>query len=130
MLSTGATLSLGEWLRGLWNYYWQYTRTRTGTHGAATAALTAFGLLAYFHRAFVIVAIISYIFPPVYLYMTDEDARSERLGTRERDTDPDDSDTDTDTDSDDSDTDTDSDGVDADADADADGADADADADG
>lgn len=138
MLFTGITLSLGVWFRGLWNYYWQYTRTRTGTHAATTAALTGFRLLAYFHRAFVVVAILSYIIPPAYLYMTEDEGERNRFATGDYDTgsnepkidsdiktDEPNADSDSDSDSDDADTDTDSDGDDADADAD--GADADAD---
>jgi hypothetical protein len=120
-------------LRRWWNYYRRYTKRRTGIHAAATAALTGFGLLAYFERWFVAVAIVSYLLPPIYLYLTgdDLDDGDERAATRaDRDArrsaagDADG----IDADSDGRDRDTDTDGIDADADAD--GIDADADADG
>jgi hypothetical protein len=55
-----------QWLRGLWVYYRAYTHT--AVHAAATAALTAFGLLIFVNRFFAIVAIASYLFPPIILY--------------------------------------------------------------
>ncbi|WP_227380778.1 hypothetical protein [Haladaptatus halobius] len=148
-----------EWFRGLWEYYWVYVRTHSGIHAAATAALTGLGLLAYFNRWFIVLALASYVLPPVYLYLTTDESE-DKLESKEtsnqrtnpafdggstdtdsdsdgRDTDTDSDGTDTDTDSDNGDTDSDSDGADsdsdsdgADSDADADGADADADADG
>ena len=131
--------STGRLRRG-WNYYRRYTKRRTGIHAAATAALTAFGLLAYFERGFVFVAIAAYLLPPIYLYLTGDDlAGDERTETRaDRDTrnsavgdadaDADGTDSDADTDSDGVDTDTDSDG--SDTDTDSDGADTDSDSDG
>ena len=129
-------------LRRWWDYYRRYTKRRTGIHAAATAALTGFGLLAYFERWFVAVAIVSYLLPPIYLYLTgdDLDDGDERATTRaDRDarrSAAGDTDTDgIDADSDGRDRDTDTDGIDTDADTngidtDADGIDADADADG
>jgi hypothetical protein len=137
-----------ERLRRGWDYYRRYTRQRTGVHAAATAALTGLGLLAYFERWFVAVAIVAYLLPPVYLYLSgddltdhnqssenDEDTAAERSAVRNADADADGLDRDFDADGtavdadfDSIDGDADADG--ADADADADGADADADADG
>jgi hypothetical protein len=131
--------STGVGIRGLWQYYWVYVRTRVAMHAAATAALTLFGLLMYFHRGFIVLAVASYLLPPIYLYLAGDDPESARnqQADEDRDTETDFDDVDIDTDSDGTDTDTDADGVDADADADstdadadADGADADADADG
>jgi hypothetical protein len=117
-------------VRGFWDYYWIYARTRVGVHGAATAGLTAFGLLMYFNRWFVIPAIVVYLLPPVYLYLIGDTPKHTRTHPSADETEPD-----ADTDVDDGDTDTDADGTDTDtdgldADADADGADVDADADG
>lgn len=133
-------------LRRGWEYYRRYTEQRTGIHAAATAALTGLGLLAYFEQWFVAVAIVAYLLPPVYLYLTGDDlaehdrssaadrsGRPTATGDVDRDFDGIDRDSDSDgidrdRDSDGTDTDSDSDGYDADADAD--GYDADADADG
>ena len=60
-------------LRRGWNYYRRYTKHRIGVHAAATAALTVFGLLASYRRWFVIVAIVAYFLPPVYLYLSGDD---------------------------------------------------------
>jgi len=146
-MSTSAA-STGRLRRG-WEYYRQYTKRRTGIHAAATAALTGFGLLAYFEQWFVAVAIASYLLPPIYLYLSgddlaDSDGRSaahadhanhgaRRSAVRDADADADGIDADFDADG--TDADADFDGIDGDADADgadadADGADADADADG
>lgn len=143
--STVAAVS--DRVRDFWEYYRAYTQTRVGVHAAATAALTVFGLLMYFNRGFILLALASYLLPPVYLYLTEDDPAPESTARRtdesaDADTDADGIDTDTDSDgadsdfdSDGSDSDSDTDGADADADADgadadADGADADADADG
>lgn len=129
-----------QWVAGLWEYYRGYTRT--AVHAAATAALTAFGLLIFIDPLFAILAILSYLTPPIALYtlgtdletgdvpsesdhdratpMTnvDEDSKTTRMD--------DDSDSDgNDTDSDGDDGDSDSDGDDGDTDSD--GADADTD---
>lgn len=134
-----APAAVGARARGFWAYYRRYTKT--GVHAAATAALTAFGLLIFIDSLFAWLAIASYVFPPVILYMTGHDAADdpdpegdehpESAGLHD-DTDgvtagPADADRDFDG------PDRDSDGVDLDfdgPDADADGADADADADG
>jgi hypothetical protein len=145
-----STASTGRLRRG-WEYYRRYTKQRAGIHAAATAALTGLGLFAYFERWFVAVAIVAYLLPPVYLYLTGDDlTEHDRSPTDDRsgrptateagDVDRDFDGIDTDGDSDGIDTDSDSDGYGADADghdgdtdadgADADGADADADSDG
>lgn len=139
-----STVSTGRLRRG-WEYYRRYTQQRTGIHAAATAALTGLGLLAYFERWFVAVAIVAYLLPPIYLYLTGDDlsehgqspddrsGRPAATGTSDIDSDADS--IDRDSDSDGIDTDSDSDGYDTDTDGydgdmDADGVDADADADG
>ncbi|WP_160134963.1 hypothetical protein [Halococcus salsus] len=60
-------------VRGAWEYYRRYTLRRTGVHAGATAALTVLGLLAYYERWFALVAIVAYLLPPVYLYLTGDD---------------------------------------------------------
>ena len=59
--------------REAWKYYWEYVRTKTSVHAVATAALTAFGLLAYLDPWFIALALASYLFPPVYLYLSGAD---------------------------------------------------------
>lgn len=115
--------SAGKSIAGFWEYYLLYARTRVGIHAVATAALTGFGLLMYFHRGFIVLAVASYVLPPVYLYLAGDDPES-ASGQKT------DENGDTDTDSNGRGSDTDADGADADADgadADADGADMDAD---
>lgn len=147
----GAVSATTQWLRGLWEYYRGYTRT--AVHAVATAALTGFGLLVFVNPLFAILAIASYLFPPVVLYVLDADAGKpskppEATTTRatsgkepssdsdagsasdDGDSDFDSDDGDSDSDSDDGDSDSDGDDGDSDSDgtdADADGADADAD---
>ena len=58
--------------RGFFTFYREYTHT--GIHAASTAGLTAFGLLTFVHRAFVILAIGVYVLPPIYLYLTRDDS--------------------------------------------------------
>ncbi|RBI60402.1 hypothetical protein DMJ13_19010 [halophilic archaeon] len=127
-----------RWLHGLWEYYRRYTHT--AIHAASAAALAAFGLLVVVDHLFVVLAIASYICPPIVLYSlgaeygktpSSPDERpartdSEMRSNSDSDIDSDSDDGDSDSDSDDGDTDSDG----ADADADADGGDADADADG
>ncbi|WP_162224428.1 hypothetical protein [Halorussus amylolyticus] len=122
-----------RWVRGLWEYYREYTHT--AVHAAATAALTGFGLLAFIDPLFVVIALGAYVFPPVALYSlgTDVGTRSSpaaETSVRAESGTNADSDSDSDTDTDDGDTDSDGDDGDSDSDgkdADADGADADAD---
>ncbi|WP_293033152.1 hypothetical protein [Natronococcus sp.] len=44
--------------------------TKTWMHAVATAGLTAFGLLSFVHRGFVLLALACYIIPPIVLYIT------------------------------------------------------------
>lgn len=133
---TESVLAPVHWLQGLWEYYRGYTHT--AIHAASAAALTAFGLLVFIDRLFVVLAIVSYIGPPLILYSMDADvgnpSDSSKVDALRADSETNsDTDSDTDSDSDDGDSDSDSDDGDTDsdgADADADGADADADADG
>jgi hypothetical protein len=139
-MSASASTAAGSFRRG-WNYYRQYTRRRAGIHAAATAALTGFGLLAYFEQWFVAVAIASYLLPPAYLYLAGDDLADRAPGEHEDDSavrqdavaaDGVDADSDADADPDGVDSDVDVDGTDVDADgvdadADVDGADVDAD---
>ncbi|QLG28691.1 hypothetical protein HUG10_14580 [Halorarum halophilum] len=127
-----------QWLHGFWAYYREYTHT--AMHAASAAALTAFGLLVFIDRLFVLLAIATYLFPPLILYHRDTplgttsdpspgatlQAESESNSDDDSDTDSDSDDGDSDSDSDDGDTDSDG----PNSDADADGADADADANG
>lgn len=121
---SGSPPSTTGWIRSGWEYYRRYTVRRTGIHAAATAALTGFGLLAYFEQWFVAVAIAAYLLPPVYLFLTGDDlddrdrppddgseAEWSAVGTGD---DRDGTDADADTDR----SDADADGFDADADSD------------
>lgn len=133
----GSASARTRWIRGLWDYYRRYTHS--AVHAASAAALTAFGLLIYIDRLFVVVAIASYVCPPIVLYTlgidVGADSNPPEGGTARADSGTnaaDSSDTDTDTDSDGDDGDSDSDGTDTDSDgddsdADADGSDADTD---
>ncbi|WP_232700881.1 hypothetical protein [Halobacterium wangiae] len=126
----GPASAVTRWLRGLWEYYREYTDT--AIHAVATAALTAFGLLIFVDPLFAILAIASYLLPPVVLYVLDADAgkpsKSPETATAratpepkpngDSDTDSDSDDGDTDSDSDDGDTDSDSDDGDTDSDSD------------
>ncbi|WP_265108113.1 WD40/YVTN/BNR-like repeat-containing protein [Halosolutus halophilus] len=44
--------------------------TKTWMHAVATAGLTAFGTLTIVHRGFVVLAIASYVVPPIVLYLS------------------------------------------------------------
>ncbi|MFC6904952.1 hypothetical protein [Halalkalicoccus tibetensis] len=67
----GPTSAITERARGFWAYYRRYTTT--AIHAAATAALTAFGLLLFIDPAFAWLAIAAYVLPPVILYATGRD---------------------------------------------------------
>lgn len=54
-----------------WAYYRRYTDTTV--HTAATAALTIFGLLIFLDPWFAVLAIGSYVLPPVVLYTLADD---------------------------------------------------------
>ena len=132
------SVSATQWLHGLWEYYREYTHS--AIHAASAAALTAFGLLIFVDRLFVVLAIATYLLPPVILYSIGSDVgktsnspavgpvRADSGTSSDRDSDSDSDSDDGDSDSDSDDGDSDSDGPDADADAD--GVDTDADADG
>lgn len=132
----GSVSAMLQWLHGLWAYYRTYTNT--AMHAASAAALTAFGLLIFIDPRFVVLAIASYLCPPVILYSIGSDigmASSPVSATTPRTATSTPSDTGLDIGSDtlNGDSDSDSDGEDADSDgvdADTDGADADADSDG
>jgi hypothetical protein len=61
--------------QGFFSFYREYAHT--GIHAASTAGLTAFGLLTFVHRAFVVLAIGVYVIPPIYLYLTRDDGSVE-----------------------------------------------------
>jgi len=67
----GGVSAARQWLSGLWEYYREYTQT--AVHAASAAALTAFGLLIFVNRFFVLLAIAAYVFPPVLLYSLDSE---------------------------------------------------------
>lgn len=143
-IATGPGSATAQWLHGLWEYYREYTHT--AVHTASAAALAAFGLLIFIDPLFVVLAIASYIVPPLVLYSiganvedtsdsskrdavpvdggTNSDDDSDTPPVADADTDSGSDDGDTDSDSDDGDTDSDS------ADGDTDGGDSDTDTDG
>ncbi|WP_218780609.1 hypothetical protein [Halorarum halophilum] len=137
-IEEGPVSATAQWLQGLWEYYREYTHS--AIHAASAAALTAFGLLIFIDPLFVVLAIATYICPPVILYSLGADVgkssdpstaptvRGDSGTNSDIDSDSDSDSDGGDSDSDSDDGDTDSDGLHADADAD--GADADADADG
>lgn len=104
-----------RWLAGLWEYYRAYTRT--AIHAAATAALTAFGLLIFIDPLFAILAILAYLTPPIVPYSLGTDVEPEarsaesdqgRVTTRtnaDRGSEPNGKDSDSDSDGDESDSD-------------------------
>lgn len=67
----GVMSATTRWLHGLWEFYREYTHT--AVHAASAAALTAFGLLIFVNRLFVLLAIASYVLPPVVLYSLGSD---------------------------------------------------------
>jgi hypothetical protein len=74
--------------------------TQTWIHAVAAAGLTAFGTLTIFHRGFIVLALASYVVPPIVLYLsgpssnrTDGDSPTDRdhdaaTGDRRQETDP------------------------------------------
>lgn len=119
-----------QWLYGFWEYYREYSHS--AIHAATVAALTIFGLLIFIDPVFAVLAIASYICPPVALYVVGADVNADseqadliaaRAGSDR------DSDSDSGTDSDSNDGDSDFDGDDGDSDSDTDGTDADSDSD-
>lgn len=122
-----------QWFHGFWEYYRRYTHS--AIHAAAVAALTIFGLLIFIDPVFAVLAIASYICPPIVLYAIGADVGTDSKqpdliaasagSDKYSDSDPDigsDSDNgDSDSDSDDGDTDSDTNGADTDTDSDTDG---------
>ncbi|MDL5362599.1 hypothetical protein [Halalkalicoccus sp. NIPERK01] len=53
---------------GFLAFYREYAHT--SIHTVTATALTAFGLLTFVHRGFVLLAIGVYVLPPIYLYLT------------------------------------------------------------
>lgn len=74
---------LGE-RRGFVPFFRRYTRS--WIHAVATAGLTAFGTLTIVHRGFVVLALASYLVPPLALYVgrrpTEDPADAERSAGR------------------------------------------------
>lgn len=62
---------MAQWTTGFGGFYRRYTRT--WVHALATAALTAFGTLTFVDTRFAALAIVSYVLPPVVLYLTRAD---------------------------------------------------------
>lgn len=64
--------------------------TKTWVHAVATAALTTFGMLTFVHRGFAVVAVASYVLPPLVIYLSgrsvgpeaDASARSREVEKR------------------------------------------------
>lgn len=66
---------------GFLTFYREYAHT--GIHTITATALTAFGLLTFVHRGFVVLAIAVYVLPPVYLYLTRNGEAPDPVGTDE-----------------------------------------------
>ncbi|PCR89202.1 beta propeller repeat protein [Natrinema ejinorense] len=62
--------------------------TKTWIHAVATAGLTAFGTLTIFHRGFIVLALASYVVPPIVLYVRGGSDRAGGESTAERDAAP------------------------------------------
>lgn len=62
--------------REFWQFYRRYTAT--AIHTAATASLAIFGLLIFVDPLFALVAIASYVLPPVVLYAIGWSPSSDR----------------------------------------------------
>ncbi|MEY7848688.1 hypothetical protein AB7C87_05735 [Natrarchaeobius sp. A-rgal3] len=80
VIERGRESSIRPWLRGLWEYYREYTGS--AVHTASAAALAIFGLLVFVDPLFAVVAIASYVCPPIVLYaigidVTPHSSRSE-----------------------------------------------------
>lgn len=61
------TLAVTSDSRGFVGFYREYARS--GIHAAAAAGMTLFGLLATYQPAFVVLAVLVYALPPLYLYL-------------------------------------------------------------
>ncbi|WP_207588667.1 hypothetical protein [Halomontanus rarus] len=69
-----------RWLRGLWAYYLAYTNT--AVHAATAASFAIFALLVFLDPLFAILAIGSYVVPPIVLYIREggvPDRRARKL---------------------------------------------------
>lgn len=64
---------------GFFTFYREYAHT--GLHTITATALTAFGLLTFVHRGFVLLAIAVYVLPPIYLYLTRDGEAPEPIDT-------------------------------------------------
>jgi hypothetical protein len=71
-----ALATVADRTRDVWDYYRRYTDT--AIHTAATAALTAFGLLIFIDPSFAWLAIASYVLPPAVLYAIGRDVGTNR----------------------------------------------------
>lgn len=155
IVSSTVLVTIPRELRGFWSFYRHYTAT--AIHAAATAALAIFGILVFIDPWFAVLAIGSYLVPPIVLYaigaeppsLDDGDSSAGRPGEadgatpdRMRSAEPVAStaepgrsrggtatDTDTDSDGGNGDTDSDSDSDDGDTDTDSDSDDGDTDSD-
>lgn len=70
--------------QGFWAFYRQYTRS--SIHTAATAALTAIGLLVFVHWSFAILAVTIYILPPIVLYLYEDPEADQSTDTKPTET--------------------------------------------
>lgn len=64
---------------GFFTFYREYAHT--GLHTITATALTAFGLLTFVHRGFVVLAIAVYVIPPIYIYLTRNGEAPEPIDT-------------------------------------------------
>lgn len=77
---------LNEWLRGLWAFYLAYTDRPI--HAASAAALAICGILVFVDPLFAILAIATYVAPPVVLYVLKDDPEvwmDRQVGAPDRD---------------------------------------------
>lgn len=75
---------MSEGSQGFWAFYREYTHT--GIHAAATAALTAVGLLVFVHWSFAVLAVTIYVLPPIVLYLYEDPETDESVITGPADT--------------------------------------------
>ena len=64
---------------GFGHFFRRYTKT--WMHAVATAGLTAFGMLTFVHRGFAVLAVASYVVPPVVLYFTRTESDGDPVGS-------------------------------------------------
>ncbi len=72
--------TLRRTIRDFWQFYRQYTHT--AVHTAATASLAIFGLLVFVDPLFVLVAVASYVVPPIVLFAIGWSLEPERENER------------------------------------------------